>query len=100
MLLREYPGFKLEQLSSSPDLEHSFSPVYTRGLLRAGQTAFAVLGVNAEETQASVDAALTFGILWMDYQRQQLAGRAHVKGLKLFLAARHGRRSCASGQPI
>ena len=47
MLRREYPGFKLEQLSISPDLEHSFSPVYTRGLLRAGQSAFAVLGVNA-----------------------------------------------------
>ena len=85
VLRREYPGMKVEHLSSSPDLEHSFSPVYTRAVLRAGQSAFAVLGVNAEETQSSVDAVLTFGILWMDYQRQQLAGRAHVEGLKLFL---------------
>ena len=85
VLLREYPGLKVEHLSGSPDLEHSFSPVYTRAVLRAGQSAFAVLGVNAEETQSSVDAVLTFGILWMDYQRQQLAGRAHVEGLKLFL---------------
>lgn len=85
VLLRDYRGFKVEHLSGSPDLEHSFSPVYTRGLLRAGQSAFAVLGVNAEESQSSVDAALTFGILWMDYQRQHLAGRAHVEGLKLFL---------------
>ena len=87
VLLREFPGMKVEHLSSSPDLEHSFSPVYTRAVLRAGQSAFAVLGVNAEETQWSVDAVLTFGILWMDYQRQQLAGRAHVEGLKLFLPA-------------
>ncbi len=72
VLLREYRGFKVEHVSGSPDLEHSFSPVYTRAVLRAGQSAFAVLGVNAEETQSSVDAALTFGILWMDYQRQQL----------------------------
>jgi hypothetical protein len=85
VLLREYPGFKVEHLSISPDLEHSFSPVYTRAVLRAGQSAFAVLGVNSEETQSSVDAALSFGILWMDYQRQHLAGRAHVEGLKLFL---------------
>ncbi len=85
VLRREYPGFKIENLSSSPDLEHSLSPVYTRALLRAGQSVFAVLGVNAEETQSCVDAVLTFGILWMDYQRQQLAGRAHVEGLKLFL---------------
>jgi hypothetical protein len=85
VLRREYPGFKIEHLSGSPDLEHSFSPVYTRAVLRAGQSAFAVLGVNAEETQSCVDAVLTFGILWMDHQRQQLAGRAHVEGLKLFL---------------
>jgi hypothetical protein len=85
VLRREYPGMKVEHLSCSPDLEHSFSPVYTRAVVRAGQSAFAVLGVNAEETQSSVDAVLTFGILWMDYQRQQLAGRAHVEGLKLFL---------------
>ena len=85
VLLRDYRGFKVEHLSGSPDLEHSFSPVYTRAVLRSGQSAFAVLGVNAEEAQASVDAVLSFGILWMDYQRQQLAGRAHVEGLKLFL---------------
>jgi len=82
---REYPGLKIQNFSSSPDLEHSFSPVYTRGVLQAGQSAFAVLGVNAQETETSVDAALTFGILWMDHQRQRLAGRAHVEGLKLFL---------------
>jgi hypothetical protein len=85
VLQRDYPGFRTEHFSGSPDLEHSFSPVYTRGVLRAGQTAFAVLGVNAEETQSAVDAALTFGIVWMDHQRQQLAGRAHLEGLKLFL---------------
>jgi len=51
------------------------------------QSAFAVLGVNAEETQPSIAAALTFGILWMDRQREQLAGRAHVEGLKRFVPA-------------
>ncbi|HEY5161628.1 MAG TPA: hypothetical protein VII81_01335, partial [Terriglobales bacterium] len=85
--LRHYPGWKLDSVSSRADLEHSCSPVYTRGLLRMGQSAFAVLGVNGEETQPSIDAALTFGILWMDRQREQLAGRAHVEGLKLFLPA-------------
>jgi len=87
ILLRHYPGWKLDSVSSRADLEHSCSPVYTRGLLRMGQSAFAVLGVNAEETQPSIDAALTFGILWMDRQREQLAGRAHVQGLKLFVPA-------------
>jgi hypothetical protein len=85
VLHRDYPGFRIEHVSGGPDLEHSFSPVYTRGVLRAGQAAYAVLGVNADEPQASVDGALTFGIIWMDHQRQQFAGRAHVEGLKLFL---------------
>jgi len=44
-----------------------------------------VLGVNGDEAQPSVDAALTFGVLWMNHQRQRLAGRAQVEGLKLFL---------------
>jgi hypothetical protein len=54
-------------------------------VLRAGQTLFAFLGAGTDETQPSIDAALTFGILWMDYQRQHFAGRAQVEGLKLFL---------------
>ncbi len=87
VLLREFHGYKLESLSNRADLEHSCSPVYTRGLLRQGQSAFAVLGVSGEETQPSIDAALTFGILWMHRQREQLAGRSHVVGLKLFVPA-------------
>ncbi len=94
LLEREYPGAKIESISSKPDLEHSLSPVYTRAVLRFGQSAFAVLGVNGDETQASVDGALTFAILWLDYQRQQLAGRCHVEGLKLFVP--HGRGEIVS----
>jgi hypothetical protein len=67
---RKFPGFTLSRLTSSVDLEKSFGPVYARGLLKQGQSAFAVLGVNGTETQGSIDAALTFGILWMDYCRE------------------------------
>ncbi len=63
---RHFPGFAISRLTSSVDLEKSFGPIYARGLLRAGQTAFALLGVNGSETQASIDASLTFGILWLD----------------------------------
>jgi hypothetical protein len=44
-----------------------------------------VLGVNGQESQASVDAALTFAILWLDHCREREAPRAHVEGLKLFV---------------
>jgi hypothetical protein len=80
-----FPDYKLIQLSSSMDLERSFGPVYARGLLRKGQGSFAVLGVNAEETQPSVDGALTFGILWLHACREAHNARCVVEGLKLFV---------------
>jgi hypothetical protein len=87
VLQRRFPSNKLAQLSTSMDLERSFGPIYARGLLRHGQSGFAVLGVNAQETQASIDAALTFGILWLDACREAQAGKLVVEGLKLFLPA-------------
>jgi hypothetical protein len=85
VLQRHFSGFTVDRLCTSMDLERSFGPVYARGLLHRGQSAFAVLGVNAQETQASVDAALTFGILWLDACRIAKAGKFAVEGLKLFL---------------
>ncbi len=86
-LERKFPACKTSPLSSAMDLERSFGPIYARGLLRQGQSAFAVLGVNGQETQASVEAALTFGILWLDICRQKHADSLIVEGLKLILPA-------------
>ena len=69
-LERHFPGFTVGRLTSGVDLEKSFGPIYARGILTRGQSAFALLGVNASETQSSIDAALTFGILWMDVCRE------------------------------
>ena len=89
VLERHFARATVEQLTGSMDLERSFSPVYTRGLLRQGNSAFAVLGVNAQEPQAAVDGALTFGLLWFDYCRarafQDRNRLGHVQGLKLFV---------------
>src|SRR5580700_2039749 len=95
-LERQFPGFSVTRLTSGVDLEKSFGPIYARGVLRQGQTAFAVLGVNGSETQGSIDAALTFGILWMDvcrgnpHFRQNRPEMGHpdacfVEGLLLFV---------------
>ncbi len=95
-LQRHFPGFIIPRLTTGMDLEKSFGPIYTRGLLRRGQSAFAVLGVNEKETQASIDAALTFGILWLDACRNShfSQNRAEVgpptswvEGLHLFVPA-------------
>jgi len=85
VLKKKFPDLSLMKLSHSVDLEHSFGPIYVRGLLKRGQSAFAVLGVNSQELQSSVDAALTFGILWLDACRAANAGRPVVEGLTLFV---------------
>ena len=87
VLEQQFAGFKVVQLSSAMDLERSFGPIYARGLLRQGQGAFAVLGVNQQETQASIDVALTFAILWMNACREAQDGKVIVEGLKLFVPA-------------
>jgi hypothetical protein len=86
-LERYFPGFTATKLSNAMDLERSFGPIYTRGILRQGRTAYAVLGVNQQETQASIDAALTFAILWLDICRNSEDQRVLVEGVKLFLPA-------------
>jgi hypothetical protein len=85
-LERRFCAYVPSRLTTSADLERSFGPIYARGLLRRGQSGFAVLGVNPHETQAST--ALTFGSLWLDVCRLAQAGKIVVEGLKLFLPAR------------
>ena len=84
-LERHFPNFKIAKLTGGVDLQKSFGPVYTRGVMRQGRSAFAVLGVNMQETQSSIDAALTFGILWLDVCRRAQAANVLVEGLKLFV---------------
>ncbi|HJT71041.1 MAG TPA: hypothetical protein VJ731_12630 [Terriglobales bacterium] len=85
VLRKRFPDFTVAQLSTSMDLEKSFGPIYARGLVRRGQSAFAVLGANSQELQSSIDASLTFGILWLDVCRQANAGKLVIEGLKLFV---------------
>jgi hypothetical protein len=82
---RHFSGFTVTHLTTGVDLEKCFGPIYARGMLRHGQSGFAVLGVNVQETQASIDAALTFGILWLDVCRTGQSGKVLVEGLKLFV---------------
>ena len=85
VLERSFPDLTLGRMSTAADLERSFGPVYTRGEMRRGSSSssWAVLGVNAQETQAAVDASLTFGLLWLEACRSQ--SRGVLQGLKLFV---------------
>ncbi|MBI1739770.1 MAG: hypothetical protein HYR57_02660, partial [Candidatus Koribacter versatilis] len=82
---RNFPGWSVVRFTTSMDLEHSFGPAYLRGLLQQGQRALAVVGVNAQETQATVDGALTCGLLWLDACRLAQQERRLVEGLVVVL---------------
>src|SRR5271163_3877800 len=87
LLSRHFNEYKLEGLRSAMDLEHSFGPAYARGVLVRGQQCWALIGVNAEETQATIDGVLTLGILWLAYCREHFAGKRVCQGLKVLLPA-------------
>jgi hypothetical protein len=57
-LQRHFPGFTVAKLSHAMDLLRSFGPIYTRGILPQGRTAFAVLGVNESLSSRRRAAAL------------------------------------------
>lgn len=84
LLAREFPGARLEGVSTAPDLKRSFSALYTRARLRQGERWWAVLGVSAGEGAAAADALLTYALIWFDWNRQRYPQRAWA-GLRLFL---------------
>jgi hypothetical protein len=86
VLQREYPGHRIEHLTSAPDLEHSLGPAYARCLVRKGRVAFAVIGVNEQETQSTIDNSLAAGLLWLEMCRANTE-RALTEGLRLHLPA-------------
>ncbi|HEV2276387.1 MAG TPA: hypothetical protein VGR96_19600 [Acidobacteriaceae bacterium] len=85
VLTRAFNDYKIRSLRSAMDLEHSFGPAYARAMLVRGQQSWAVLGVGAAETQATIDGALTLGILWLAHNRQNSGGRTVCRGLKLIV---------------
>src|SRR5581483_3487462 len=82
-----FPSHKLDRITTSLDLERSFGPVYARGALHKGNAWTAVLGVNAEELQSSIDGSLTFGLLWLEHLRKH-CGQGFLESLALFVPAK------------
>jgi hypothetical protein len=85
VLVRSFPEWKPEGLRTAMDLEKSFGPAYARGSLVQGQRAWAVIAVNAEETQSTIDGILTIGILWLEHCRTTGDGRRVWQGLKVVM---------------
>ncbi len=84
MLGRESPVRKLEYVSHRSDREHSFSTWYTRGQSRRGTTAWAFIGLGKDEPPAAADAALAFGLIWLEWLRNR-AAKTVVPKLQVYL---------------
>jgi hypothetical protein len=82
---QEWGDWKIDGLRAAMDLEKSFGPAYARGSLVQGQQAWAVIAVNSDETQATIDGILTIGVLWLADCRENAGGRRLYRGLRIVL---------------
>ena len=89
-LRRQFPDWRLAELSTEADLEHSLSPAFPRALLRRGTTAWAAIAAPPESFGGEV---LTFGLIWLDYLRLR-ERRLTLEGLAVFLPAGCERVAC------
>lgn len=89
-LLRQFAGWRLAELSTEADLEHSLSPSYPRALIRKGAAGWAAIGASSE---SDIDGALTFGLIWLDYLRSR-ERRLTIEGLAILLPAGRERTTC------
>ena len=85
VLGREFPDWSCEGFRTAMDLERSFGPAYARGSIVRGSAAWAVIGINQQETAGTIDGILTLGILWLHHCREGSGGRRLYQGLKLVL---------------
>ena len=81
-LHRQFPGWRIVELSTEPDLHHSLSPSYPRAFLRKGTTALAAIG--AGDDSLSPEGVLSFGLIWLDYLRRRET-RVGIEGLVVFV---------------
>jgi hypothetical protein len=84
LLVEQFPDERLESLVVSPDLEHSLSGNYARGILRRGSEYVAVLAVPGGESSVPAGNSLTFALLWLRHARES-SRRGAITGLRIIL---------------
>ncbi|RPI17494.1 MAG: hypothetical protein EHM65_03015, partial [Acidobacteriales bacterium] len=91
LLARNFPDWKIAELSTEQDLEHSLSRLYPRALLRKGRLGLAAMG--APPGGGDADGALSCGLIWLDYLRQR-EPKLTIEGLAVFLPQGWERATC------
>jgi hypothetical protein len=85
VLRRAFADWSCDGFRTAMDLERSFGPAYARGSLVRGTAAWAVIGVNEQESSTTIDGILTLGILWLHHCREHAGGRRLYQGLKVIV---------------
>jgi hypothetical protein len=84
-----FPQWKVEELTTEPDLARSFSGRYARGVIARGNQAWALIGSGDQEDPSGADDILAYGLIWLDWLRERNHSPV-IEGLKIFLP-----RGCA-----
>jgi hypothetical protein len=87
MLLRQFAGWKLDELTAEANLQHSLSPAFPRALLVHGHHGFAAIACPPDGDAGSV---LSFALIWLQYLRDR-ERRIGVEGLAIYLPAQKER---------
>ncbi|MDE3195988.1 MAG: hypothetical protein KGN84_06580 [Acidobacteriota bacterium] len=84
MLAREFPGWRVEEVSCEANLEQSLGPSFVRAFLRMGSNGIAAIAAPP----GSLDPAgiVAFGIVWAGYLRKRERAAA-IRRLLLFCPA-------------
>lgn len=83
-LSREFPQWKIAEVTSEANLEYSLSQAYPRAFLRRGASGWAAIGAGPEVDD--VAASLAFGLIWMDYLRRR-ERNVTIEGLAVVVPA-------------
>jgi hypothetical protein len=83
-LKREFPEWKIAELTSEANLEYSLSPSFPRAFLKRGSTGWVAIGAGPEVEDPA--ACLAFGLIWLDYIRRR-EPKMTIEGLAIVVPA-------------
>jgi hypothetical protein len=86
-LRRQFPQWKLAELTAEANLEYSLSPAFPRAFVRHGQHGWAALACPPDADPA---AALSFALIWLDYLRAR-EDKVVIGGLAIWVPEGHER---------
>jgi hypothetical protein len=92
MLAREFPDWRIEDLSSDANLEASLSPSYIRAFIRSGANGMAVLAAPPDCAECA--GIVPFGVIWLDYLRRR--EKKMAVGRLLLFCPMHAERDAVS----